>query len=80
MAAALTGLQELGLDGTRVGTAALAALVGLAHLQKLSLHWCGAITDAGARLREGARFEGSVGCGCCAGFDLCERNRKALQK
>lgn len=50
LAAALTGLQDLGLDGTQVGAAGLAALASLAHLRKLSLHWCGGVIDAGARL------------------------------
>lgn len=50
LGAALTGLQELGLDGTRVGAAALEALAGLPRLRKLSLLWCRAVTDAGARV------------------------------
>ena len=48
LTAALTALQELGLDGTQVDGAGLGALVGLPDLRHLSLQWCRGVTCCGA--------------------------------
>jgi hypothetical protein len=45
---ALPKLTELGLNGTQVTNAGLAALARLSELHKLSLQWCRGINNAGA--------------------------------
>ena len=44
---ALPKLTELGLNGTQVTNAGLAALARLSVLRKLSLQWCRGINNAG---------------------------------
>ena len=44
---ALPKLTELGLNGTQVTNAGLAALARLSELRSISLQWCRGITNAG---------------------------------